>query len=36
VVVARAREYHDVLPVKGVFTGADGESVVTVEMTQVA
>ncbi|MEX1295392.1 MAG: transglutaminase family protein [Candidatus Limnocylindrales bacterium] len=36
VVVARAREYTDVMPVKGVFTGADSELTVTVDVTQVA
>ena len=36
VVVARAREYTDVKPVKGVFTGADSELTVTVDVTQVA
>jgi transglutaminase-like putative cysteine protease len=36
VVVARAREYADVMPVKGVFTGADSELTVTVDVTQVA
>jgi transglutaminase-like putative cysteine protease len=36
VVVARAREYADVMPVKGVFTGADSELTVTVEVTRVA
>jgi transglutaminase-like putative cysteine protease len=36
VVVARAREYADVMPVKGVFTGADSELTVTVDVTQLA
>ena len=36
VVVARAREYADVMPVKGIFTGADSELTVTVDVTQVA
>ena len=36
VVVARAREYADVMPVKGVFTGADSELSVSVDVTQVA
>lgn len=36
VVVARAREYADVMPVKGVFTGADSELTVSVEVTQLA
>jgi transglutaminase-like putative cysteine protease len=36
VVVARAREYADVIPVKGVFTGAHSELSVTVEVTQVS
>lgn len=36
VVVARARQYKDVMPVSGVFAGADSELDVTVEVTQVA
>jgi transglutaminase-like putative cysteine protease len=36
VVVARAREYADVMPIKGVFAGADSELSVSVEVTQVA
>jgi transglutaminase-like putative cysteine protease len=36
VVVARAREYSDVRPVKGVFAGADSELTVTVEVTRTA
>jgi transglutaminase-like putative cysteine protease len=36
VVVARAREYADVMPVKGIFTGAHSELTVTVEVTQTA
>ncbi len=36
VVVARAREYNDVMPLKGIFTGADSELTVTVEVTQTA
>ena len=36
VVVARAREYADVMPVKGIFTGADSELTVSVDVTQVA
>lgn len=35
VVVARAREYYDVMPVAGVFTGADSELSVSVEVTRV-
>jgi transglutaminase-like putative cysteine protease len=36
VVVARAREYTDVMPLKGIFTGADSELTVSVEVTQTA
>jgi transglutaminase-like putative cysteine protease len=36
VVVARARGYADVMPMKGIFTGADSELTVTVDVTQVA
>lgn len=36
VVVARAREYGDVRPVKGVFTGADSELTVAVEITRLS
>ena len=36
VIVARAREYADVMPIRGVFAGADSELAVTVEVTQVA
>jgi transglutaminase-like putative cysteine protease len=36
VVVARAREYADVMPVKGVFTGADSELTTVVEVTRLA
>jgi transglutaminase-like putative cysteine protease len=36
VVVARAREYADVMPLKGVFTGGESELAVSVEVTQVA
>lgn len=36
VVVARAREYTDVKPVKGVFSGADSALAVTVEVTRTA
>jgi transglutaminase-like putative cysteine protease len=36
VVAARAREYHDVMPVKGIFTGAHSELTVTVEITRVS
>ena len=36
VVVARAREYADVMPIKGVFAGADSELTVSVEVTQLA
>lgn len=36
VVVARAREYRDVRPVKGVFIGAECQLTVTVDITQVA
>ncbi len=36
VVVARAREYADVMPLKGVFTGAHSDLTVSVEVTQVA
>jgi transglutaminase-like putative cysteine protease len=36
VVVARAREYTDVMPLKGIFTGAHSELSVTVDVTQVA
>lgn len=36
VIVARAREYADVMPVKGVFTGADSDLSVTVDITQLA
>jgi transglutaminase-like putative cysteine protease len=36
VIVARAREYADVMPVKGVFTGADSELTATVEVTRLA
>jgi transglutaminase-like putative cysteine protease len=36
VVVARAREYADVMPLKGVFTGADSDLSVTVDITQVS
>jgi hypothetical protein len=30
------REYHDVMPVKGIFTGAHSELTVTVEITRVS
>jgi transglutaminase-like putative cysteine protease len=36
VVVARAREYADVMPIKGVFAGADSDLSVSVEVTQLA
>ena len=36
VVVARAREYADVMPVKGIFTGANSELTVTVDVTRVS
>ena len=36
VVVARAREYRDVRPIKGVFIGAESQLTVTVDITQVA
>ena len=36
VIVARAREYADVMPVKGVFSGADSELTATVEVTRLA
>jgi transglutaminase-like putative cysteine protease len=36
VVVARAREYADVMPVKGVFSGADSELTTIVEVTRIA
>jgi transglutaminase-like putative cysteine protease len=36
VVVARAREYADVMPLKGIFSGADSELNVSVEVTQTA
>lgn len=36
IVVARAREYTDVMPVKGVFTGADSELTTVVEVTRLA
>ena len=36
IVVARAREYADVMPVKGVFSGADSELTTVVEVTRLA
>jgi transglutaminase-like putative cysteine protease len=36
VVVARAREYGDVMPVKGIFTGGHSDLTVTVDVTRVA
>jgi transglutaminase-like putative cysteine protease len=36
VIVARAREYADVMPIRGVFAGADSELTVSVEVTQLA
>jgi transglutaminase-like putative cysteine protease len=36
VVVARAREYADVMPVKGIFSGADSDLTVTVDITRTA
>ncbi len=36
VVVARAREYADVMPVKGIFSGANSELTVTVDVTRVS
>ncbi len=36
VVVARAREYADVRPVKGIFSGADSHLSVSVEVTRIA
>lgn len=36
VVVARAREYRDVMPMAGIFAGADSQLEVVVEVTQLA